>query len=106
MAAGEEVDAELTGRVQRRLLGLPRDQRVVSLVRGLEEPGSAAPGDDGDARDLRGAFGEDERLAIRRRAETRCELVDGDGFREAGAGADAGELSLARRAELRCEQRV
>src|SRR4051812_30335217 len=62
VAAGEEVDAELAGGLQGRLLGLARDEGVEALVRGLDQPRSAAAGDDRDTFDPLGPRGEDERL--------------------------------------------
>src|SRR5580765_5159179 len=103
MAAGEEVDAELAGGVQSRLLRLAGDEGVVSPVRRLDQPRPAAACHDRDALDPRRALGEDERLASGRVSEPRRELVDRHRLVVTRGGSDSREIVLTPRAEQLCE---
>ena len=76
VTAGDEVDPELAGGVQARLLGLAGEEEVVALVGGADQLVAGAAGADRDALDPFGAVREDRRLAAERLADAVEELLD------------------------------
>src|ERR1043166_7405110 len=100
------MNAELARGRQGRLLRLAGDERVVALVRGLDETRAAAARDHRDALDPPGPLREDDRSAPGRRLEPPRQLVDRDGLGEARAEADLREDAVRLSAEALREQRV
>src|SRR5689334_8956584 len=99
MAAGEEVDAELARGRQGGLLRLARHERVVALVRGLDQACPAASRDHRHALDALRALGEHDRRAAGRRLEPTAQFVDRNGLAVARADADLRERAVTLRAE-------
>ena len=63
VAGGDEVDPELAGDLQARLLGLAGEEEVVALVRRLDQRAPRPTRADRDPLDLLRPVREDERLA-------------------------------------------
>ena len=94
MAAGDEVDPELAGGLQARLLRLAGEEEVVALVGGVDQVAAGGARADRDALDPVRAVREDERLAADRLADTGGELVDAERLAQRPALPDLGERTL------------
>src|SRR6476659_1656768 len=104
MPGGDEVDPELLGEVEARFGGLAGQVQVVALGGRLRQVALSAAGDDRDATEVLGAFGEDEWLAADPLAHPGEELVARG--RHAASEAPLEERAVDLDAEFPREQRV
>ena len=72
----DEVDPELPRRLQRRLLGLARQEEVVALVRRFDQVVAGGAGRDRDSLDALRPMREHERLALHGALDPARELLD------------------------------
>src|SRR5689334_9138005 len=106
MAAGDQRDPELAGRVRRHLLGLAGDVDVIALTRGLDHAVASTAARDRHRLDRVGTARQDQGLTARLLADARYEVSEWQRPGQRPAEADLLERTLRGYTEPRCELRV